>query len=68
MGNARNSNAYLRSSGGAAQAETAVELTYAIKVLSNFTFQPDLQYIANPGMALGVENAFVVGARAQLTF
>ena len=49
--------------GMADSAETAIELTYARKILPGVTAQPDMQYVINPGWAPGLGNALVAGVR-----
>lgn len=44
-------------------AEIAVEVTYAARLSSVFTVQPDLQYVIAPGTDPAVGNALVVGLR-----
>ena len=51
-----------------AGAEMVVELTYQTRITPSLIVQPDLQYIINPGGATDLRNAFVVGARAAITF
>ena len=54
--------------------EAAIELTYQIQLAMNWSVQPDLQYIINPGG--GVlnpdgslrRNALVIGVRSSLNF
>ena len=43
--------------------ETNIELTYLINVNDNFSIQPDIQYVINPGMDSEIENATVFGIR-----
>jgi porin len=67
VAHARNGNAYVRNA-DALQGETAFEMTYLVKVTDYFTFQPDIQYIMDPGMNRDLDDALVLGARAQLIF
>ena len=58
--------------------ETAIELTYRMQVVPNWTIQPDLQYIVHPGGnvpnpndpsgATAIPNALVLGLRTVLKF
>ena len=45
-----------------------VEFTYQARITPSLVVQPDLQYIINPGGTTDLNNAFVIGARAALTF
>ncbi len=44
--------------------ETALELAYAFAVSENFSLQPDLQYIINPGFDPELKPSLVLGLRA----
>lgn len=46
----------------------ALELTYAAYVTPTVIFQPDFQYIINPGSNPSVSNAFLAGARLEIHF
>lgn len=48
-----------------ANAETALELTYKMKVTPWLTIQPDLQRIIHPGARSDIGNATVFGTRLQ---
>ncbi len=48
--------------------EVAIELTYRARVASWLYLQPDVQYVANPGSAPGLDDALIVGARMVLSF
>ena len=56
--------------------ETAIELTYRMQVVPNWTIQPDLQYVWNPGGGIPnplvpgaqIKNEFVLGLRTVITF
>ena len=54
------------SEAGITESETIIELTYALPLHKNFSIQPSLQYIVDAHFA--GRDAFVVGARSQLTF
>jgi porin len=45
---------------------TAMEWTYAAYLTPNVIFQPDFQYIINPGSNPSIENAFVAGFRLEI--
>ena len=62
------SNRYRGGMASGSNAETAVELTYQAPLSHGLTVQPDLQYIINPGAKGNVDNAWVVGVRAQLAW
>jgi porin len=49
--------------GTADSAETAIELTYARKVLPGVSVQPDVQYVIHPGWAPDLDGALVAGVR-----
>ena len=57
-------------SGGAALShhETVLEATYQAALTDWLTFQPEVQYVINPGATAPAPNAVVVGARFSLTF
>jgi porin len=55
------------SAGGRDDFETTIEVTYSLQLNDIIRIQPDLQYIMNPGTAEGVENAFVVGVRVEIS-
>ncbi len=59
--------AWDRAAGGADNHETSIELTYSMQVTDWLRVQPDLQYIVNPGGNPGIDNAFAVGLRFELT-
>lgn len=46
--------------------ETDWEFTYRAPLNPGFIFQPNLQYIVNPGMDHSIDNAWVVGARVEV--
>ena len=49
-------------------AEMVIEFTYQARITPALVVQPDLQYIINPGGSTDLNNAFVIGARASITF
>ena len=49
-------------------SRTTLELNYAIKLGSHFTFQPDLQYIVNPGASSLLDNAFLGVLRFSINY
>lgn len=57
-----------RDSGIHPATETVVELTYADRVLSFLTVQPDLQYILNPGGDRAARNVLFLGVRFTFDF
>lgn len=50
------------------RTEVVFEMTYRAPVTSWLTLQPDAQYVANPGAATGVRNAFILALRAELNW
>lgn len=48
--------------------ETAWELTYRLPVSKRLALQPDIQYVQHPAALAGVEDAFVVGLRFELSY
>lgn len=48
--------------------ETAIELTYKLKINKNITIQPDVQYILNPGANKEIKDAFVGFVRLIINF
>lgn len=61
-------SSYRRNNPGSTDTETAVELTYQASISKRLMIQPDVQYIIDPGAQHGVANAWVVGARARLSW
>ena len=53
---------------GPEETHAVIELTYMIQVNEWFTFQPDLQYIINPGGAHQYSDAFVLGFQSSVQF
>jgi len=49
-------------------AEVALELSYRMQLTPWLSFQPDLQYVIDPGFDDHVDDALVLGARAELSF
>jgi porin len=49
-------------------AETILELNYQYQVTGYFYFRPDIQYVATPSGYDDIDNAFVVGVEAGITF
>lgn len=70
MAHARNGSPYLqmrREEGSPLErAETVLELTYRAEVGPVFSIQPDLQWVKNPGMDPGKEDALVFGLRGYV--
>ncbi len=52
----------------AEDAETNLELTYLAVLNSSVNLQGNLQYVINPNMNPGLDNAFSVGTRLMLSF
>jgi len=48
--------------------ETTIELTYRTPITDWLTLQPDVQYIINPGVDPGRDNALVILLRFELSF
>jgi porin len=49
-------------------AEMVLEFTYQAQITPWLVVQPDLQFIINPGGTQDLDNAFVIGGRAAITF
>ena len=49
-------------------AEVAIELRHRMQLAPWLSVQPDLQYIVNPGFDAHLDDALVLGARAELAF
>lgn len=49
-------------------AEVAIELSYRMQLTPWLSLQPDLQYVIHPGFDPDVDDALVLGARAELSF
>jgi len=54
--------------GGRKDYETAFELTYSAQINDVLRIQPDIQYIINPGAVIGIQDALVIGLRAEFGF
>lgn len=50
------------------RGELALELMYSVHLTSEWTIQPDLQFIINPGTDPTLADAFVVGVRTSIEF
>ncbi len=61
------SDAY-RSNTGSGKGETVFELTWRKGVTSFLTIQPSLQYVVNPSADPTIDNALVLGLRAETSF
>ena len=48
--------------------EMAIELSYRAEINGWCSFQPDLQYIINPGFNPALENAITFGIRTEICF
>jgi porin len=53
---------------GYPQYEIVLEATYRINLSQFVYFQPDLQYVINPGGTGNIQNALVLGAQMGVTF
>ena len=49
-------------------SETMIEMTYRAQLQPWLALQPTVQYIGNPSMAPALKDAWVIGARAEITF
>lgn len=69
VAHARNGSPFLRAleADGALmeRAETALEAIYMLQLGEFFQLEPNLQWIVNPGMDPGVDNALVLGLRLR---
>jgi porin len=67
---ARNGSPFLQARRDAGiqteRAETVVELTYRAELGGILVFQPDIQWVRNPGMDPAVGDALLLGLRAYL--
>jgi porin len=61
-------NALIEEGSVGVGAEMVLEATYQAQITPWLLIQPDLQYIINPGGSRDFGNAFVIGARAAITF
>jgi porin len=50
----------------ASRHETSWELTYRLQITDHVVIQPDIQYVRNPSLFPGLDDAWVVGCRIQL--
>ncbi len=46
--------------------ETTIELTYRARLAPWLVFQPDVQYVINPGAVPTLQNALVIGVRLEI--
>lgn len=51
-----------------AEAETVLEVYYAIQVTPWLVITPDIQYISSPGIGSVVDDAVVIGLRTRISF
>ena len=65
---ATNSRNFMESNPEFAKRESAWELTYRMQLFDWLALQPVVQYIVNPGMAPGIDNALVIGLRSEINF
>lgn len=52
----------------ATRAETALEITATVEAANGVTFQPDLQWIINPGTSRLIPDAWIAALQLTLTF
>jgi len=52
-----------RALAGLTSAETSLEATYSAVLHTNFTLQPDIQYVMSPGADPSLSDALVIGTR-----
>lgn len=66
------SDAYADAQAAAGQGrptiETVIEASYIIQLTGNLQFQPDIQYVFQPGGTGDIPNALVIGFQVALTF
>lgn len=62
------SRVYRRHTPGSLAAETALEITWRAEINDHVALQPDLQYIIHPGADAALDNAWLVGLRAELNW
>lgn len=62
------SNQYLLSSGTPGTVETVVEASHIIRITEHFQFQPDLQWIIQPGGNPSARSALVIGFQVAALF
>ena len=68
VAHARQSDRFIARYAGAERAETAIELTYLATLSDHLAFQPDLQFVIEPGADGRSGHAWVLGARVMLSF
>lgn len=68
LARAHTSTSYRNTTADASTAETVFELSYQAVLGTHFSLQPDLQYILDPGASNAVKNAWLLGARAELSW
>lgn len=61
-------NAQAASGAGRPTAETVLEASYIVQLTESLQFQPDLQYIIQPGGTGDIPNALVLGFQVSVTF
>ncbi len=57
-----------RRTTGSGKSETVFELTYKRAVLPFLTLQPSMQYVRSPSADPAIEDALVMGLRAEISF
>lgn len=68
LARAHTSSTYRDATADASTAETVLELSYQAVLGPHFSLQPDLQYILDPGASNAVKDAWLLGARAELSW
>jgi len=68
VAHARNADRYRRFDPTLSAAETAVELTWRAQLRPWLAVQPDVQYVVDPGMNRGLDDALVFSLRLELSF
>lgn len=69
IANALISSDFVKLSNGTLENyESTTEVFYKLNISGNFTFQPEIQYIINPGAQTSLNNSFVGLLRTYITF
>lgn len=73
IGSARNGDEFIKHSKEVAMipvehTETVIEMAYRAEILPGLALQPGVQYIIQPSMDPGLDNAFQVGIRLEMSF
>jgi porin len=62
-----NNDYYRVNSATTYRSETAIEFNYTLTLNNNISFQPNIQYIINPGMSKSINNALVSTFRLNIS-